>query len=158
MFNPTPGLGFHRSHPVFLSAPRGTWEVEVLVAQLCSTLCDPMDCSPPDSSAHGDSPGKHTGVGCHAFLQGIFPTQGSNQCLLPCRQALYRLSHQGSPQGASSCFSINPHLALPSFMFIFLYIYVPDFSPLSGSSLRIGPYLFYICIVIFYNVLPHPRQ
>ena len=28
-----------------------------------------------------DSPGKNTGVGCHALLQGIFPTQGSNDCL-----------------------------------------------------------------------------
>ena len=29
-----------------------------------------------------DSPGKNTGVGCHAFLQGIFPTRGSNPCFL----------------------------------------------------------------------------
>ena len=29
-----------------------------------------------------DSPGKNTGVGCRALLQGIFPTQGSNLCLL----------------------------------------------------------------------------
>ena len=29
-----------------------------------------------------DSLGKNTGVGCHALLQGIFPTQGSNACLL----------------------------------------------------------------------------
>ena len=29
-----------------------------------------------------DSPGKNTGVGCHAVLQGIFLTQGSNPCLL----------------------------------------------------------------------------
>ena len=28
-------------------------EVKVLVAQLCQTLCDPMDCSPPGSSVHG---------------------------------------------------------------------------------------------------------
>ena len=42
------------------------------------TLCDPMDCSPPGSSAYGDSPGKSTGVGFHALPQGIFPTQGSN--------------------------------------------------------------------------------
>ena len=41
-----------------------------LVAQLCLTLCDPMDCSVPGPSVHGDSPGKNTGVGCHAFLQG----------------------------------------------------------------------------------------
>ena len=26
-----------------------------LVTQLCLTLCDPMDCSPPGFSAHGDS-------------------------------------------------------------------------------------------------------
>ena len=36
-----------------------------LVTQLCPTLCDPVDCSPPGSSIHGDSPGKNTGVGCH---------------------------------------------------------------------------------------------
>ena len=42
-----------------------------LVAQLCLTLFDAtMDCSPPGSSVHGDSPGKNTGVGCHALLQG----------------------------------------------------------------------------------------
>ena len=29
-----------------------------LVPQLCLTLCNPMDCSPPGSSVHGDSPGK----------------------------------------------------------------------------------------------------
>ena len=46
------------------------------------SFCDPMDCSPPDSSVHGDSPGKNTEVSCHALLQGIFPTQGSNSCLL----------------------------------------------------------------------------
>ena len=43
--------------------------------------------------------GKNTGVGCHALLQGIFPTQGSNAhllYLLPCRWILYPLSHQGS--------------------------------------------------------------
>ena len=28
-------------------------KVKVLVTQLCPTLCDPMDCSPPGSSAHG---------------------------------------------------------------------------------------------------------
>ena len=49
-----------------------------LVTQLCPTLCDPMDYSPPGSSVHGDSPGKNTGVGCHALLQGIFPTQRLN--------------------------------------------------------------------------------
>ena len=49
-----------------------------LVAQSCPTLYNPMDCSPPCSSVHGDSPSKNTGVGYHAFFQGIFLTQGSN--------------------------------------------------------------------------------
>ena len=40
-----------------------------LVTQSWPTLHDPMDCSPPDSSVCGDSPGKNTGVGCHFLLQ-----------------------------------------------------------------------------------------
>ena len=67
------------------------------VAQLCLTLCDPTNCSPPGSSVHEDSPSKNTGVGCHALLQGIFPTQELNPGLPYCRQILYCLSHQGSP-------------------------------------------------------------
>ena len=54
----------------------------VLVPQLCPTLCDPMDCSPPGSSVHG-------------ILQARIP--GSKPGLLHCRQILYNLSHQGSP-------------------------------------------------------------
>ena len=54
----------------------------VLSLQLYPTLCGPMDCSPPGSSVHGDSPGKNTEVSCHALLKGIFPTQGLNPCLL----------------------------------------------------------------------------
>ena len=60
----------------------------------CSVVSDsatPTDCSPPGSSVHGDSPGKNTGVGCHALLLGIFPTQGSNPGLPHCRQILYHL-------------------------------------------------------------------
>ena len=47
-----------------------------------------------------NSPGKNTGEGCqgcHAFLQGIFLTQGLNPALLHCRQILYHPSHEGSP-------------------------------------------------------------
>ena len=40
-------------------------------------------------------PGKNTGVGCHALLQGIFPIQGSNLGLRHYKQILYHLSHQG---------------------------------------------------------------
>ena len=40
--------------------------------------------------------GKNTGVGCHFLLQGIFPTQGSNPGLPPCRQTLYHLNHRAA--------------------------------------------------------------
>ena len=69
-----------------------------LVTQSCPTLRNPLDCSLPSSSNHGDSPGKNTGMGCHALLQGIFPTQGSNPGLPHCRWIPYHLSHQGSPR------------------------------------------------------------
>ena len=69
-----------------------------LVAQLYSTLWDPMNCSPPGSSIHADSPDKNTGVGCHVLLHRIFPTQGSNQGLPHCRWIRYQLSHQGIPK------------------------------------------------------------
>ena len=48
----------------------------------CLTLFYPMDCSLAGSSVHGDSTGKNTRMGCHALLQEIFPTQGSNPGLL----------------------------------------------------------------------------
>ena len=57
---------------------------------LCLILCNPMECSPPGSTVHGDSPGKNTGVGCHALLQGIFPAQGWNLCLL-CAYSVFSL-------------------------------------------------------------------
>ena len=74
-----------------------------LVTQLGPTLCDPMDCSLPGSSVHGDSSGKNTGVGCHALLQGIFPTLESNPGLPHCRWIFYYLSHQGSPICVCGC-------------------------------------------------------
>ena len=40
-----------------------------LVTHSYPALCNPMDCSLPGSSVHGDFPGKNTGVGCHALLQ-----------------------------------------------------------------------------------------
>ena len=49
--------------------------------QSCSTLCNIMNFSPPDFLYPWNFPGKNTGVGCCALLQGIFPTEGSNPCL-----------------------------------------------------------------------------
>ena len=101
------GIPFSMLNITFANNPGGFIEylsmfpalcaVLCLVAQLYPILCDSMDYSLPGSSVHGDSPGNNTGVGYHALLQGIFPTQGLNPGLLHCRQILYNLSHQGSP-------------------------------------------------------------
>ena len=49
-----------------------------------------------------NSPGQNTGVGNLSLLQGIFPTHESNPGLPHCRQALYQLTHKGSPKAFSS--------------------------------------------------------
>ena len=51
-----------------------------------------------------DSPGKITGVGCHALLQGIFPTQGPNLSLL----CLLQWQVGSLPLAPS----VNPHLGI----------------------------------------------
>ena len=82
-----------------------------LVAQLCLPLYDSMDCSPPDSSVQGDSPGKNTGVGCHALLQGIFPTWGSNPGLPNCRPNNFGWSlEEGTDPGPPICLLCGPRL------------------------------------------------
>ena len=69
------------------------WEAKVLVAQSCSTLGDPMDCSRARHPCPRNSPGKNAGVvGSHPLLQGIFPRWGWNLGLLHCRWILYHVS------------------------------------------------------------------
>ena len=90
---------------IMASGPIISWQIHggnnrnsvCLVAQSYPTVCDPVNGSQPDSSVHGDSPGKNTEVSRHVLLQGIFPTQGLNPSLLHCRWILYHLSHEGSP-------------------------------------------------------------
>ena len=114
----------------------------VVLEQLVLTrvwLCDPTDCSPPGSSAHGIlqarmkaesgsllvtsyslrpyglysswcSPGQNTGVGSLSLLQRIFPTQGPNPGLPRSRWILYQLSHKESP--ILDCHSLVQRISL----------------------------------------------
>ena len=54
------------------------------VALVMSNSLQPYGLKPTRLLCPWDIPGKNTGVGCHALLllQGTFPTQGSNPCLL----------------------------------------------------------------------------
>ena len=70
------------------------WDRAISAIVVCVIEC--VSCSVKSNSLqhHGlslarllcpwDSPGKNTGVGCHALLQGIYPTQGSNLGLPYC--------------------------------------------------------------------------
>ena len=82
---------------VFFSRVIDSMKVNVKVAQLCPTLCNPMD---------------HTALeilqariqDCSlSLLQGIFPTQVSSPTLPHCRLILYQLSHRGSPTSIEVC-------------------------------------------------------
>ena len=70
-----------------------------LVAQSFVTLCDPMDCSPPDSAVHRDSPDKNTRVDCRALLQGNLPNSG----IEPRSTSLQVNSSPSEPPGQDKC-------------------------------------------------------
>ena len=74
-------------------------EVPLLTPTECSESCSVVSdfFRPHRLYSLWNSPGQNTGVGSLSFLQGIFPTQGSNTGLPQCRQILYQLSHKGSP-------------------------------------------------------------
>ena len=87
----------------------------VLVAQLCPTLCDPLDCSPPGSSLHG----RILQAGILEWVaiplrQGTFPTQESNLrllCLLPWQAGSLPVAPPGKPSAHKGAARIQ--LSLP---------------------------------------------
>ena len=115
-----------------LHCPFSTWESLVcsrLLAQSCPTLCDPMDCS---------LPGKNTGVGFHFLLQGIFPTQGLNPCLLyllHCQVDSLSLCHLGNPSFLPNMNALPLFLTFHSLLFlattliIFVFFHSSERSP-----------------------------
>ena len=84
----------------------------------------PMDCSPPGFSIHGDSPGKNTGVGCHAHLQGIFSTKKSNPLAINTSSLVKFLKIFEFLKNQVVFFSLNFNNPL----------YILDSSPLSDVS------------------------
>ena len=144
-------------------------------AMLCCsvylTLCDPVSCSSPGSSIHGDSPGKNTGVGCHALLQGILPIQGLNSGLhitgrfftvlaprKPKNTAVCSLSliqgnflTQEQNQGLLHCRQILYHLSYMKPIFGFLNPFLHSFY----DSSHIGSSTISQSITIHFSLLQH---
>ena len=67
--------------PVIFLLPIKQVYCECMFTQLCSTLCDPMDNSPPDSSVHGIFQARILEWVAISSSKGIFLTQGVNPCI-----------------------------------------------------------------------------
>ena len=88
----------HQKHPGRQILKMQTlWPVLGLSRSVMSNSLQPQELQPIRLLCPWYSPRNSTGVGCHSLLQGIFPTQELNLCLLHCRWILYCLSHHRSP-------------------------------------------------------------
>ena len=116
-----------------------------LVAQLCLTLCDPVDCSPPGFSLHGLLKARILGWVAMPFSRGIFPTQGPHPGLPHCRQILYRLSHQRSPPGSLLGESDKLHVQQLVMQVVFVY------SPGQAASSGVHHPLLMHCLPALYS-------
>ena len=107
------------SQPSKTQGVTSAFKVKVLVAQSRPTLCDPMDCSPPGSSAHGILQAKILGWVSHSLLQRIFQTQRWNAGHPHYRWLLCHLSHEGSPhwRGLALQKSFSREVECLSFLF-----------------------------------------
>ena len=65
-------------------------------SESCPVMSDSL--LPHGLQSPWNPPGQNSGVGSLSLLQMMFPTQGSNPGLPPCRWILYQLSHKGSPR------------------------------------------------------------
>ena len=102
-----------------------------LVTHLCLTLWDPLDWSLLGSCVRGDSAGKNTGVGSHALLQGIFPTQGLNSGLPNFRQIIYHLSH---PSWQWGLIPAGTEVKAPQAVQAWFTVLLVGFSPCSRKT------------------------
>ena len=131
----------------------GHCESESEVTQSCPTLRETHGLQSSRLLCPWDFPGKSTRVGCHFFLQGIFPAQGSNPGLPSCRQTLYRLSHQGSPIiGYQIKFPVlcSGSLSVIYFIYSSVYMSIPISQFISLSSPLVNhKFVFCMCNSIY---------
>ena len=141
----TPCLSWHQYFPkdwvhgcildsLSTSEPLWFWLCAVLCCaksfQSCLSLWDPIDYSLPGSSVHGDSPGKNTGVSCHALLQWIEPVSLMSVAFAGGFFVTRILYHLGSPVliiHLFICLGDTTHQTFPNY---FLHIHAEIFSHL----------------------------
>ena len=122
--------------------------VYVLVAQLCPTLCNIVDCSPPGSSVHGILQAiilewvsiTHCNE-VTSLLQGIFPLQRSKQGLLHCRQTL--------PSESLTLYTMNAYCFNPciAYMLSHIQLFATPRAVAHQTPLSMGLFLVSILIL-----------
>ena len=122
--------------------------VYVLAAQLCLTLCNIVDCSPPDSSVHEILQAiilewvsiTHCNE-VTSLLQGIFPSQRSKLGLLHCRQTL--------PSGPLNLYIMNAYCFTPCIVYMLSHIqlFVTPRTVAHQTPLSMGLFLVSILIL-----------
>ena len=101
--------------------------------------------------------GKNTGVGCHALLQGIFPTQRLNLGLPHCRQILYCLSHQ---EVFSGYVSLNIYKIIYSLIWknISFLLIIDHLFIFFGETVILNLLLLFSCSVTYDSLRSHRLQ
>ena len=109
-----------------------------------------------------DFPSKNTGVGCHFLLQGIFPIQGFNLCLLLGRQILYYWATKEASKIKRSYVinegktSVFPTLFLQrQLKFCIRRLYLSEINRvlLTPSVQTISPSFLALCISVLYTII-----
>ena len=96
--------------------------------QLCPTLCDPIDGSPPGFPSW-DSPGKNTGVGCHFLLQCVklkSESEVAQSCLILRDLMDFRLLHPWDFPGKSTGVGCHCLLHYVTLCCNYLFIHLPS--------------------------------
>ena len=124
-----------------LSLPAAPEKVCVCVYVSHSVVFDsvrPCGLQPARFFCPWNSPGRHTWVGCHFLLQGIFPTQESDPGLLHCRQTLHCPSHQETPRESLGCLINFAHFALLNSIVFSLNTFGNEIKTYSWYQYEIG--------------------
>ena len=90
---------------IYITIDTYTQSVSQSVSESRSVMSDSLQ--PHGLYSPWNSLGQNTGMGSLSLLQVIFMTQESNWGLLHCRQILYQLSYQGSPDIYTTVYKIG---------------------------------------------------
>ena len=130
-----------------------------LVTQSCPTLCDPVYCSPPGSSIHGDFSGPNTGVSSFSLLQGNFPNPEIEPRSSTMQAVLLPAEPQGKPLYTIHIISLLGLIIYRSDSYSFLnaqpkiYLYSQVIIKTSQGA-EYSSLLCHLLIQNFYNKLP----